>query len=250
MVAPEQIELDPQGREPHRHEQQELESQEQFLQGREPQSDGPTPHQAPSGGEQQERAIVTLKLDSIQLPVFDGDLTTWEAFRDMFEYLIDKSPKLSDVVKFHQLRTHLKGMAFDTIRGYNMTGSNYKLAWEDVKKRFDRKEDIVDEYMRKFIGIPTVTYPANSHKLRVIVDTTNQMLRALPTFGVEISTWDPFLTLIIESKLDDETRMEWKHKKGSTYKPDVKEMLKWIDTRASELQPTSADFFHKAQGRH
>lgn len=32
-----------------------------------------------------EKALVTLKIDSIQLPFFSGDLTQWEAFKDLFE---------------------------------------------------------------------------------------------------------------------------------------------------------------------
>lgn len=73
--------------------------------------------------QQTERAIVQLKLDAIQLPFFSGDLTTWEAFRDLFDQLVDKSNKLSDTVKFHQLRSHLKGVAFDTIRGLELPSS-------------------------------------------------------------------------------------------------------------------------------
>lgn len=196
-----------------------------------------------SGSEiqQTERAIVQLKLDAIQLPFFNGDLTTWEAFRDLFDQLVDKSTKLSNTVKFHQLRTHLKGVAFDTIRGYQLTGSNYQAAWNDVKKRFDRKEDLVDEYIRKFLEIPAILHRPNFMSLRHVIDTTNQMIRALPHLGVEVSQWDPFIELIIGMKLDDETRHEWKQKKGPHAKANVKETLEWLETRAFELQPTQTD---------
>lgn len=154
--------------------------------------------------------MVTLKLDSIQLPFFDGDSTTWEAFRDLFEYLVDKSTKLSDTIKFHQLRSHLRGIAFDTIRGYQLTGSNYKAAWSDLKKRFDRQEDLVDEYIRKFLEVPIIMGRPNFMTIRRIVDTTNQMLCAFPNLGVDgVKYWDPFVALIMMSKLD-EARMEAK----------------------------------------
>lgn len=191
-----------------------------------------------------ERAIVTLKLDSIQLPYFNGDLTTWEAFRDLFEYLIDKSTKLSDTVKFHQLRSHLKGIAFDTIRGYQLTGSNYKAAWSDLKKRFDRKEDLVDEYIRKFLEIPVISNKAQFISLRHIVDTTNQMLRALPTLSVPVDHWDPFINLIVLSKLDEETRHEWKQRKGTSMQPS-KDLINWLETRINELQPSTSDRLSK-----
>lgn len=194
---------------------------------------------------QSERALVTLKLDTVQLPYFNGDLTTWEAFRDMFEYLIDKSTKLTDTVKFHQLRSHLRGIAFDTIRGYQLTGTNYQAAWSDLKKRFDRKEDLVDEYIRKFLEIPAVTSRANFVNLRHIIDTTNQMLRALPNLGVEVTSWDPFVEFIVTTKMDEETRQEWKTKKGAHAKANIAQTLTWLEDRAIELQPSHSDRLSK-----
>lgn len=187
-----------------------------------------------------EKAVVTLKIDSIQLPFFNGDLTQWEAFKDLFEYLIHKNEELSDTVKFHQLRSHLKGIAFDTIRGYQLTGTNYHAAWHDLQKRFNRKEDLVQEYIRKFLEVAAISHRATFMNLRAIIDATNQMLRALPNLGVEVSQWDPFINLIIALKLDEETRTEWKQRKpyGS---PSVTELLEWLETRAIELQPSSND---------
>lgn len=198
------------------------------------------PSSTPTG-----RGIVTLKLDSISLPDFDGDLTSWEAFRDIFEYLVHSSKKLTNVIKFHQLRTHLKGEAFDTIRGYPLMGANYEIAWEDVKKRYDRPEDIIDAYIKRFMEVPTVTHHATTKALRLIVDTTNQMLRVMPTFNIQTANWDPFVTFIIEQKLDEKTRMEWRQKRGPHTKADMKVMLEWLERRASELEPFSCDMFNK-----
>lgn len=196
-----------------------------------------------------ERALVQLRLDTIQLPEFSGDLTNWEAFRDMFEYLVDKSAKLTDVVKFHQLRTHLKGMAFDTIRGYQLSGTNYQAAWNDIKRRFDRKEEIIDAYIRKFIEVRAISHQVCPQSLRQIVDTTNQMMRALPNLGIVVTSWDPFVTFIVESKLDDKTRQEWKAVKGLNSTPNAKILLNWIENRAIELQASNADEFSRTLRR-
>lgn len=60
---------------------------------------------------------MTLKLDTIELPQFDGDLTEWDSFKDNFNVLVHENSNFSSILKFHQLRTHLKGAAYDTIRG-------------------------------------------------------------------------------------------------------------------------------------
>lgn len=193
-----------------------------------------------------ERAIVTLKLDKVTLPTFNGDLTTWEEFRDMFEYLVDSSTKLSDIVKFHQLRTYLRGEAYDTIRGYRMTSKNYKNAWRDLKRRYDHQDEIINSYIRAFLGAPAIYHQANFANLTQIIDATNQLLRALPRLGTEVSNWDPFLTLIIETKLDKVTRQEWKEEKGRNANPDVNKLLNWMEAQAAIYTPrTKIDWTEK-----
>lgn len=184
---------------------------------------------------------IELKLETIKLPYFAGELTEWSAFRDLFTYLIDKNASMPDTIKFVHLRSHLRGTAFETIKGYQVAGQNYKSAWEDLKRRFERKDDLVQEYLRKFIEIPAIFGRANFFKIRAIVDGTNQMLHALPGLGVQIENWDPFISLIINTKLDEMTRFDWKQKMGGREVVPVKELLGFLETRAIELQPSQGD---------
>lgn len=62
-------------------------------------------------------SLTELNLDTIKLPCFNGELTERIEFKDLFVYLIHKNAKVPDVIKFHQLRSYLKGIAFDTMRG-------------------------------------------------------------------------------------------------------------------------------------
>lgn len=186
-------------------------------------------------------SVVQLKLDTVSLPYFNGDLTEWSSFRDFYEYLVHKNKNLSDTLKFHQLRTHLRGTAFETIKGYQLIGSNYSAAWEDLKKRYDRKDDLIQEYIRRFLEVPAIFRRPTFNGLRAIVDGTNQMLRALPSLNVEVDNWDPFVNLIIITKLDEETRQEWKQKVGRNTSSTVRQLLDFLETRAVELQPTQGD---------
>lgn len=152
-----------------------------------------------------------------------------------------KNADLSDTFKFHQLRTHLKDVALDTIRGYQIQGTNYASAWADLLKRFDRKDELVQEYIRRFLEAPGIVHKPNFHKLRTIIDTTNQMLRALPAQNVEVSNWDPVLLLVITTKLDEETRQDWKQHVGKKSSVTASELLDFLETKAFELQPTQSD---------
>lgn len=111
-------------------------------------------------------------------------------------------------------------------------------------KRFDRVEEIVHEYIRKFMEVPAITHRATFGRLRAIIDVTNQMVRALPNHGALVSNWDPIIVFIIISKLDDETRTDWKQQKRNknqlTY---LSELLEFLETRAIELQPQQGEKF-------
>lgn len=189
-----------------------------------------------------EQGMAGIKIGTIQLTTFSGILEEWETFRDLFEHLVHKSKKLTKAVKFYQLRTHLKGEALDTVRGYKVTGSNYEAAWADLTKRYDRTDELIDDYIRKFFEAKPIEYRANFHSLRAIIDTTNQMLRALPNLGANIEFWDPIINLIICSKLNEELRTEWKQKKGRDQKKTI-ELLDHLENKAIQLQPTQGDRF-------
>lgn len=146
--------------------------------------------------------VIQLKLETISLPYFSGDLTEWVSFRDFFEYLVHKNSNLSDTFKFHQLRSHLRGTAFDTIQ----------------------------EYIRRFLEISAILQKPTFTKVRAIIDGTNQMLRAIPTLSVDVNNWDPFVNLIIITKMDEDTRTEWKQRLGKKVTSSVGELLDFLET--------------------
>lgn len=193
------------------------------------------------GRTKKDDAVVQLKLDTINLPYFSGDLTEWISFKDLFTYLVHENSNLSDTLKFHQLRSHLKNTALDTIRGYQVSGHNYEAAWNDLKRRYDRKDELIQEYIRRFLEVPAIFHKANFAKLRTIVDATNQMMRALPSLGANVIDWDPFILLIMTLKLDEETRSEWKRSVGRKENVQANDLIEFLEVRAIDLQPSQGD---------
>lgn len=119
-------------------------------------------HEVGAGGSSAPR--ISLKLDALQLPTFNGDLTTWIAFRDQYMDLVHNNPNLTSVIKFHLLKTHLRGLASDAINGFKLSSSDYKAAWFVLTKRYDQK--IIDEYINKFSQLPPL--PANRTAAQLI----------------------------------------------------------------------------------
>lgn len=185
--------------------------------------------------------MVQLKLDKIELQVFGGDLVEWISFRDQFRDMIHDNPNLSSLVKFHQLRTHLKGAALETVNGYKFSSQNYESAWADLIKRYDRTDNIIEEYIRKFIELPIMNAHPTGSKFTSMIDATNQMLRALPNWGIEVRSWDPWIKFMIVTKVDDNTRRAWKQEIGRRQQVPLSELLEFLEVRAMEIQPTQGD---------
>lgn len=185
--------------------------------------------------------VIHLKLDKISLPQFNGDLVESVSFRDQFKDLVHENPNLSSIVKFHQLRSHLKGPALDTVNGYKLTSNNYESAWMDLINRFDRQDNIVEEYIRKFMELPMLISHKDAGKYTTMVDVTNQMLRALPNSGIDVKNWDPFIKFMLITKLDGFTRSYWKQKIGRREQVPLSELLEFMEIRALEYQQTQGE---------
>lgn len=187
--------------------------------------------------------IEGLKIGQITLPSFGGNLEDWESFKSLYETLIHNSSKYTKVVKFNQLRTLLKGQALDAVRGYQITGGNYDAAWGHLKKRYDRTDELIDEYIRKFFETKALEPRSNFVAIRKIIDYTNQMLRALPTLGATVNNWDPIVNLILCSKLNEELRSEWARKKARDNGKSTIDLLDYLEEKAIELQPKQSEKF-------
>lgn len=53
--------------------------------------------------------------------------------------------------------------------------------------------------------------------------------------------WDPFIVLIISSKLDEETRHDWRQHIGRRTDTTVTELIEFLENRAIDQQPSQGD---------
>lgn len=192
------------------------------------------------------KPIVELKLDRLELPYFSGNLLEWIAFRDQFIDLAHNNSNLTTMIKFHLLRTHLKGAALETVAGYQFTASNYLAAWEDLLNRYDRTDSIIEEYIRRFVELPLLTNGSNGQKYTHMINVTNQMLRALPNWGINVQSWDAWVKFMLSAKMDDSTRKQWKQEIKRKQKVPLKDMMEFLETRALETQSSQGERFRNS----
>lgn len=149
-----------------------------------------------------------IKLPTIHLPKFDGNMLTWLEFKDTFDSIINCNNSIPEINKFHYLRSALEGSARGVIKAIEFTSSNYKLAWELLCERYDNKNVLINNHLKSLVTVERCS--KESYKaLRYLVDHMSKNLRALDTLGQPTDKWDALVIFIIASKLDSVTYTKW-----------------------------------------
>ncbi|XGW07579.1 hypothetical protein V3C99_010611, partial [Haemonchus contortus] len=109
------------------------------------------PSSRPSGPEEGPPHIPTLsvnqlfhdqsvRLPKFDLPVFTGDIAKFAEFWDVFDSAVHSNHTIPSTVKFHYLRTSLKGEALSMVAGFEITDANYQLAINILRKTYSRPQ--------------------------------------------------------------------------------------------------------------
>ena len=119
-----------------------------------------------------------VRLPQISLPTFDGDITEWASFLELFDAVLASSGNLDDVNKLFYLKSAPKGNAFKIVESLATTGANYKEARDLLINRFGNRRCVVQGHLRGLMEQPDVK-PRSLNSLRLLLDTTNKHIAAL-----------------------------------------------------------------------
>lgn len=186
-----------------------------------------------------QKPVLQLKFEKIQIENFNGDLTEWIPFRDQFLDLVHNNENLTDITKFYQLRQHLSGLALEAINGFKMSASDYEAAWQAVLQRFDNQDQIIFEYIRQFLNLPILNPNSSRNHFFAMVDRTQQLLRVLPHFNIDVSSWDTILIYCLVSRLDLHTSKKWKDQVKKRQGIKISELIEFLEVEAQEASNPS-----------
>ena len=133
--------------------------------------------------------------------------------------------------KLAYLRNSLKdGSAKGIIDGLSTSGEFYDEAIETLKARYNLPRLIHQSHVRTILEAPSLK-EGTGHEIRRLHDTVQQHLRALKSMGCEPS--GPFITSILELKLDSNTSFEWqKFSQELLDLPHYGKLLEFLNLRA------------------
>lgn len=184
-----------------------------------------------------------IKLPKIDLPVFTGSYEDWYSYQDTFDKLIHINSSLTDIEKFHYLRSSLKDKAAEVIRSIEITTDNYQEAWSTIKERFDNKRWIVHKHIKAIFDAPSLS-KENHNALRELLDIIFKHMRALKAFKRPTDAWDDLIIHIITSKLDSATSKAWEISIEHKDVPDLKSLTDFLSKHCQALEAISGKSSH------
>ena len=181
-----------------------------------------------------------VKFPKIDVPTFSGELLHWQSFWEQFCIAIHNRKDISATEKLVYLRHSLKdGSAKSIIEGLSSSGDQYPEAIASLQTRFDRPRLLHQTHVKKIYEIPNLK-EGSGKELRKFHDLAQQHLRALKAMGQDPS--GPFITSLLELKLDQNTLFEWqKCSQSSKDIPHYTKLLDFLNLRAQASESCSSE---------
>ncbi|XP_051167313.1 uncharacterized protein LOC127285374 [Leptopilina boulardi] len=175
------------------------------------------------------QAHARFELPKIKTPTFEGCFDTWLTFHDSFKSMCHNNQSISPIQKFHYLKACLTGEAAEVISSLETTESNYDVAWNLLKERFDNRKFIAESHVHALFELSTVSKEVS---VRSLLDNFQKRYRALRALDQPVEQWDTLLIYILRMKLNNYNREKWEESVGSTQLPSLKKMTDFLEQRA------------------
>nr|CAI5834359.1 unnamed protein product [Callosobruchus analis] len=187
-----------------------------------------------------------IKLPTINLPNFDGTLENWLEFRYIYESLIHKNELISEVQRFHYLRSSLTGEPAQLIKGVEFSSDNYSIAWDMLVQRYNNDDMLVHNYVKNLFHMEPIL-KESSKSIRNMLDSLSKNLRALNQLQLPTEHWDVLIVFLMASKLDLVTEREWVTFKSKRQGfPKIDDFIKFLNYRLSILETIEQSRCEKA----
>ena len=175
-----------------------------------------------------------LKLPTINLPSFGGNILEFRHFYDIFSSLVVNNDSLDDIQRYHYLLSSLTGEAHDIIKNLPITASNFAIAWETVCQRYNNTRLIITAHVKRLLMLPTVN-KESPHELRALLNEVSSNLNAIKALNPEVPLHELILTQLILNKIDESSRRQWELQSAPQECTHLSEICKFLEERCQAL---------------
>lgn len=121
-----------------------------------------------------------------------------------------------------------------SINGFYLTGADCDTAWKLVLNRYNKRDQIIDEYLRKFTNLEPPKSTTSGAQIIMMVNSANQLLRVLPNFGLNVTDWDAWIMFQLKEKLNSALHTNLLEHTKIVQTIPLAEFLEFLELQAAE----------------
>lgn len=133
-----------------------------------------------------------IKLPTIKLPIFSGDIETWPTFWEQFETSIDKNSGVSPINKHVFLRSYLQGEPKNLVDGISVTAATYEQTKQILRSKYGDKNKIIQSHI-DFLENLNTSVSDNPEALNATYVECHRRIQALRALGEDVDSFGRIL---------------------------------------------------------
>jgi hypothetical protein len=126
-----------------------------------------------------------IKLPTIEIPKFGGQITEFKHFHDTFNSLIINNQALDDVQKFHYLSSSITSEAYQLIQNRPVTVQNFHVAWNLLCDGSNNQRLIAEAHVKSLLSLPMMN-KESATDLRALINQFQSNLNAVKALDLSI----------------------------------------------------------------
>lgn len=184
--------------------------------------------------------VTQVRLPSVTLPVFDGDLREWQNFHDLFVALVHSSSELPTIQKYHYLRAALHGDALNVIRTIPICSDQYFVAWQTLIEHYHNTRRLKHITVRSLFDYPAMQRESAAD-LHALLEHFEVTVRIMQQQGEQTEHWDSLLMHLLSSRLDPITRRDWEEYAETNQCEKFQQLIDFLQRRVGVLQTLAVE---------
>jgi hypothetical protein len=179
--------------------------------------------------------VPKIKLPTIEIPKFGGQITEFKHFYDTFNSLIINNQALDDVQKFHYLLSSVINEAHQLIQNIPVTHQKFHVAWNLLCDRYNNERLIAAAHVKLFLSLPVIN-KESSADLRALINQFQSNLNAIKALNLNIPLHEVLLSQILIEHVDEVTRNQWEMKAVSQGITELEAIIKFLEGKCQVLE--------------
>jgi len=176
-----------------------------------------------------------IKLPTIEIPKFGGQITDFKHFYDTFNSLIINNQALDDVQKFHYLLSSVTNEAHQLIQNLPVTQQNFHVAWNLLCDRYNNECLIAAAHVKSLLLLPVIN-KESATDLRALINQFQSNLNAIKALDLSIPLHEVLLSQILIEHVDEITRKQWEMMAVSQGITELEAIIKFLEGKCQALE--------------